>query len=84
MLKAAQNDEESIAAANALWVLAFDEENKREIKKNDACMELLRKLKDSSNKKAKKAASGALWEIEGKKHHSSKSTAGMLKSTRCF
>jgi hypothetical protein len=78
MINGAKGEEEKIAAAEALWVLAFDEENRQEIKSNDSCMELLHGLKESSNDKVKRAASGALWEIEGKQQHSASSDAGII------
>lgn len=69
MLENAKDDEERANACNTLWTLAFDEENKKEIKKNEHASAELRKLLTSTNNEVKKAAAGALWEIEGKEKH---------------
>lgn len=66
MIKEAKCEEEQIAAINVLWVLAFDQEGREDIRKNDECMEKLHNLKCSQNQNIKSVARGALWEIEGK------------------
>jgi hypothetical protein len=80
MIEEAKNEKEKATAAEALWMLAFDEDNRQEMKRNDdKCIKLLKKLKESDNDTTRKAASGALWEIEGKQHviHTSTSSSGM-------
>lgn len=72
MLQNAKDDEEKINACNTLWTLAFDEENKKKIKKDESAIAELRKHQTSENSKLKKAAAGALWEIEGKEKHAEK------------
>lgn len=69
MLENAKDDEERVNACNTLWTLAFDEENKKEIKKDAHASAELQKLLTSTNNEVKKAAAGALWEIEGKEKH---------------
>ena len=66
MITTAKDDEERECAALALWNLAFDSKNKEIITKQPGAVSALKKLKESKNKQVKKAASGALWEIEGK------------------
>ncbi|KAK3746538.1 hypothetical protein QZH41_019863 [Actinostola sp. cb2023] len=70
MINAAKNEEEEIAGANVLWTLAFDHENRQQMRRDDQCMKALTKLKDSGSKNVQKVASGALWEIEGKHNYS--------------
>jgi len=70
MINAAKNEEEEIAGANVLWTLAFDHENRQQMRMDDQCMKALTKLKDSGSKNVQKVASGALWEIEGKHNYS--------------
>jgi len=69
MLQSAQDDEEKFNACNTLWTLAFDEENKQQIKNDKVAIPELRKLLMSENSEIKKAAAGALWECEGKEKH---------------
>ncbi|PFX17112.1 uncharacterized protein LOC111341315 [Stylophora pistillata] len=80
MLQNAKDDEERVNACNTLWTLAFDEENKKNIKEDEhACAEL-RKLLTSNNREVKKAAAGALWEIEGKEKHAEDKQQSVKKS----
>lgn len=72
MLESAKNDEESLFGANCLWMLAFDDTNKRIMESNESCMALLRKLKDSENQEIQKRAAGALWEIKVDKNRHAK------------
>ena len=65
--------EEGFAALEALYMLSFDEENKAIIKA-DKDKGLLENLHNSSDKGIQQAASGVIWEIEGKKEHISKSS----------
>ena len=69
MLRSAQDDEEKFNACNTLWTLAFDEENKKQIKGDKVALPELKKLLMSENSEIKKAAAGALWECEGKEKH---------------
>lgn len=67
MLSDARDEEEQIAAANVLWVLAFDQENSKSMQDDEHCMAELRKLKENQSRDVQRVASGALWEIEGKR-----------------
>ncbi|XP_020612597.1 uncharacterized protein LOC110050956 isoform X2 [Orbicella faveolata] len=69
MLQSAQDDEEKFNACNTLWTLAFDEENRKQIKGDTVAIPELKKLLTSENSEIKKAAAGALWECEGKEKH---------------
>ena len=69
MLQKAEDDIERLNACNALWTLAFDEENRNEINGIESAIAELRKLLTSKNNELKKAAGGALWECEGKKKY---------------
>lgn len=70
MLKSPEDhEEERIAAVKALYMLSFDETNKEMIKGDDDTMTLLQNLQSSSNKELQQAASGVIWEIEGKTEH---------------
>ena len=69
MLQSAQDDEEKFNACNTLWTLAFDEENRKQIKNNEVAIPELKKLLTSENSEIKRAAAGALWECEGKEKH---------------
>ena len=72
MLQKAQGDDESLNACNTLWTLAFDEDNKKEIKGNESAIPELQKLLSSNNSELRKAAAGALWECQGKEKHAEK------------
>lgn len=69
MLQSAQDDEEKFNACNTLWTLAFDEENRQQIKNDKVVIPELKKLLASENSEIKRAAAGALWECEGKEKH---------------
>ena len=65
-----EHQEERIAAMKALYMLSFDEANKEMIKTDHDTMALLQRLQTSDNKDIQQAASGVMWEIEGKKENS--------------
>lgn len=69
MLQSAQDDEEKFNACNTLWTLAFDKENRQQIKNDKVVIPELKKLLASENSEIKRAAAGALWECEGKEKH---------------
>jgi len=65
-----EHEEERIAALKALYMLSFDEANEEMIKSDHDTVALLQSLQTSYNKEIQQAASGVMWEIEGKKEHS--------------
>ena len=67
ILQTSNDDEETASGARALWMLAFDDTNKDEIRQHEGTLDTLRALHHSANSEVQKAAAGALWEIEGKK-----------------
>ena len=69
MLQKAKTEDERLNACNTLWTLAFDEENKKQIRSDEIAIAELRKLLTSDNSELKRAAAGALWECEGKQRH---------------
>ena len=69
MLQSAQDDEEKFNACYTLWTLAFDEENRTQIKNDKVAIPELKKLLMSGSGEIKVAAAGALWELEGKEKH---------------
>ena len=69
MLQKAKTEDERLNACNTLWTLAFDEENKKQIRSDESAIAELRKLLTSDNSELKRAAAGALWECEGKQRH---------------
>ena len=74
MLKNPENQlDERLAAVKALYMLSFDEANKAMIKSDQDTMALLQNLQKSENKEIQQAASGVIWEIEGKKGHATSS-----------
>ena len=74
MLKSPENQEdERLAAVKALYMLSFDEANKAIIKADQDTMALLQTLQKSENQEIQQAASGVIWEIEGKKGHATSS-----------
>lgn len=73
--------EEKLAAVRALYMLSFDETNKAMIKADNDMMELLQSLQNSDNKEIQRAASGVIWEIEGKKEHAHSSGKYISTST---
>ena len=80
MITTAKDDEERESAALALWNLAFDSKNKEIITKTSGAVSALKKLKESKNRHVKKAASGALWEIEGKQAYEAEKKKGNVTS----
>ena len=70
---------EGFAAVEALYMLSFVEENKAIIKA-DNDKGLLENLHNSSDARIQQAASGVIWEIEGKKEHISKSSGMFVLS----
>ena len=70
MINRALSENEKMEAVGALWVLAFDEDNRTKMRETEGLVDLLKSLKDSDNDEVQKAASGALWEIVGKESHS--------------
>ena len=72
MLQSAQSDDERLNACKTLWTLAFDDENKQEIKNNQFAIAELQNLLSSENSELRRAAAGALWECQGKDRHAEK------------
>ena len=66
VIKTTKEDEEKGSATRALWMLAFDDNNKEAIRQEEGAMDILHQLQQSENPEVQKAAAGALWEIEGK------------------
>ena len=66
VIKTSNEDEEKASATRALWMLAFDDNNKGEIRREEGAMDILHKLQQSENPEVQKAAAGTLWELEGK------------------
>ena len=66
MIKTSNDDGEKASAVKALWMLAFDENNKKTIIQEKGALEILRGLQHSEYPDVQKAAAGALWEFEGK------------------
>ena len=66
VIKTSNEDEEKASATRALWMLAFDDNNKEKIRQEEGAMDILHQLQQSKNSEVQKAAAGALWEIEGK------------------
>ena len=83
MITTAKDDEERESAALALWNLAFDSKNKEIITKTSGAVSALKKLKESKNRHVKKAASGALWEIEGKQAYEAEKKKGNVHRMHC-
>ena len=87
MLQSAQDDEEKFNACNTLWTLAFDEENRTQMKRDKDAIPELKKLLMSENIEIKKAAAGALWECEGKEKHAEEkqqSTGAHVQGMKIF
>ncbi|XP_067030823.1 uncharacterized protein [Acropora muricata] len=74
MLKDETHLQERPGAANALYVLSFDEENKDIIKADSDMMDVLQNLQHSGDKEIQQAAAGVIWEIAGKEEHKTKSS----------
>ena len=66
VIKTSNEDEERASATRALWMLAFDDNNKKKILQEEGAMDILHQLQHSKNSEVQKAAAGALWELEGK------------------
>ena len=66
VIKTSNEDEEKASATRALWMLAFDDNNKKEIRQEEGAIDILHQLQQSENPEVQKAPAGALWEIEGK------------------
>ena len=66
VIKTSNEDEEKASATRALWMLAFDDNNKEKVRQEEGAMDILHQLKQSKNSEVQKAAAGALWELEGK------------------
>ena len=66
VIKTSKEDEEKGSATRALWMLAFDDNNKEAICQEEGAMDILHQLQYSENPQVQRAAAGALWELEGK------------------
>ena len=66
VIKTSNEDEEKVSATRALWMLAFDNNNKEKVRQEEGAMDILHQLQQSKNSEVQKAAAGALWELEGK------------------
>ena len=66
VIKTSNEDEEKASATRALWMLAFDDNNKEKVRQEEGAMDILHQLQQSRNSEVQKAAAGALWELEGK------------------
>ena len=66
VIKTSNEDEEKASATRALWMLAFDDNNKEKVRQEEGAMNILHQLQQSKNSEVQKAAAGALWELEGK------------------
>ena len=76
VLKTSNEDEEKESVARALWMLAFDDNNKDAIRQEAGGLEMLREVQRSEDPEVQRAAAGALWELEGKTSR----TVGIWKS----
>ena len=74
IIKTSNDNSEKASAVNALWVLAFDENNKKAITQDKETLDSLRRLQQSDDPEVQKAAAGALWELEGKTARNSEMT----------
>ena len=66
MITTSSDNGEKASAVKALWMLAFDENNKNLITQHEGALDTLRQLQHSEDPDVQKGAAGALWEIEGK------------------
>ena len=66
VIKTSNEDEEKASATRALWMLAFDDNNKEKVRQEEGAMNILHQLQQSKNSEVQKAAAGALWELEEK------------------
>ena len=78
VIKTSNEDEEKASATRALWMLAFDDNNKEKVRQVEGAMDILHQLQQSKNSEVQKAAAGALWELEGKtaRHSESMESTG--------
>ena len=74
IIKTSNDNSEKASAVNALWVLTFDENNKKAITQDKETLDILRRLQQSDDPEVQKAAAGALWELEGKTARNSEMT----------
>ena len=74
IIKTSNDNSEKASAVNALWVLAFDENNKKAITQDKETLDILRRLQQSDDPEVQKAAAGVLWELEGKTARNSEMT----------
>ncbi|CAH1788063.1 unnamed protein product [Owenia fusiformis] len=65
MMEAGDDDEKKLAA-RAIWTMSFHEEIRHQIRGVDGCVTALEELSESWNSDVKRAALGALWEINEK------------------
>ena len=72
MVKTSNDNGEKASAIKALWMLSFDENNKKAITQEKGALDILRGLQHSEDPDVQKAAAGALWELEGKTARDSK------------
>ena len=79
VIKTSNEDEEKASATRALWMLAFDDNNKKKIRQEEGAMDILHQLQQSENPEVQKAAAGALWELEGK---TARQSSERIASTR--
>ena len=70
MIQNAKTQDEKTEAAETLWTLAFDADNKELIRQDEQAMSALRELQGSESSETRKAAAGALWELGDKEKHS--------------
>ncbi|XP_064620815.1 uncharacterized protein LOC135483734 [Lineus longissimus] len=61
------DDDEKSAAAEAIWMLAFHDDNKDRMRDDPNIVPLLKGLKNSPNWRLRKRCEGALWEINVKR-----------------
>ena len=66
VLRTSREREEKASALRALWMLAFDDNNKEAIRQEAGALKMLRQLQYSKDPEVQKAAAGALWELEVK------------------
>ena len=79
VIKTSNEDEEKASATRALWMLAFDDNNKEKVRQEEGAMDILHQLQQSENSEVQKAAAGALWELEGK---TARQSSERIASTR--
>ena len=67
VLRTSRDDEEKASAVRALWMIAFDDNNKQFIRQDSTgALDTLRELQHNKGPEVQRAAAGALWELEGK------------------